>query len=336
MHENIRKILWPLKILCIIFFIGILGYIFIEGYSLIDAFYMTTISLSTVGYGEVAELSDKGKLFTSVLILSGITVLVYALGNLTKFFIEGEMTNFIKGVKMKKEISSLKDHYILCGAGRTGMKIYNEFRDRNIPCVIIEKDENLIEHLKKIYGETIYYVNGDAALDETLILAGVKNAKVIMSVVSTDAENLFITLTAKDLNSKIKVVTRSIETSSNPKLKRAGADFIISPFNIAADRIVATATQNNLVSFVDIVSKKNKIEDLKFELVEIVKNSSLENHTLKTAKIPQKTNLIVIGHEVNGELHINPMSSETLLAGDKILVLGTEEQLLKIQDLASA
>jgi len=335
MKSEAKKILIPGAILFLIFFIGIFGYIYIENYNLIDAFYMTSITLSTVGFGEVQALSPNGKIFTSILILSGITVVVYTLGNITKFFIEGELKSYLRWRKMDKKIVKLKDHYIICGAGRTGTKIINDFLKKGLNFVVVENDEKSIEKLKEIYRDKILYVMGDATKDETLIQANVKSAKVLISVLSTDADNLFLTLTTKDLNEKIQVITRAVDASSEKKLKRGGADFIISPFEIAADRIIATATQTNLISFVDVFSKKSKIEGLTFELVEIKKGSELVDVTLMEAKIPTKTNLIVIGHEVDGIMKINPMSYELLKENEKLLVLGTKDQIKKLIEIAS-
>ncbi len=335
MKSEAKKILIPGAILFLIFFIGIFGYIYIENYNLIDAFYMTSITLSTVGFGEVQALSPNGKIFTSILILSGITVVVYTLGNITKFFIEGELKSYLRWRKMDKKIVKLKDHYIVCGAGRTGTKIINDFLKKGLNFVVVENDEKSIEKLKEIYRDKILYVAGDATKDEILIQANVKSAKVLISVLPTDADNLFLTLTTKDLNEKIQVITRAVDASSEKKLKRGGADFIISPFEIAADRIIATATQTNLISFVDVFSKKSKIEGLTFELVEIKKGSELVDATLMEAKIPTKTNLIVIGHEVDGIMKINPMSYELLKENEKLLVLGTKDQIKKLIEIAS-
>ena len=252
MRNEIKKIVIPSIILFFIFLSGILGYIYIEGYTLIDAFYMTSITLSTVGFGEVKSLTPDGKIFTSLLILSGITVVVYTLGNITKFFIEGELKQYLRWKKMKKKIEKIEDHYIICGAGRTGTKIINDFFKKELTFVIIEKDEQIIKKLKEMYGDKLLYVIGDATKDETLIQANVEKAKVLVSVLSTDADNLFLTLSTKDLNDKIQVITRAVDANNEKKLERGGADFIISPFEIAADRIVATATQSTLISFVDI------------------------------------------------------------------------------------
>ena len=335
MKSEIKKVAIPIVILFLIFFIGVFGYIYIENYNLIDAFYMTSITLSTVGFGEVKSLTPYGKIFTSFLIFSGITVVVYTLGNITKFFIEGEMRSYLRGKKMDKKVSKLEGHYIVCGAGRTGTKIINDFFRKKLDFVVVEKDEENIKKLKEIYRDKLLYVIGDATKDEILLQANIEKAKVLISVLSSDADNLFLTLTTKDLNENIQVITRAVDASSEKKLKRGGADFIISPFEIAADRILATATQTNLISFVDVFSKKSRIEGLTFELIEIKKESQLVDLTLMEAKIPMKTNLIVIGHEVDGIMKINPMSHELLRESEKILVLGTKDQINKLIKIAS-
>jgi voltage-gated potassium channel len=336
MRNEIKRIVYPSLILILIFLFGILGYVLIEGYNMVDAFYMTTITLSTVGFGEVQSLTLQGKVFTSILIFSGITVVVYILGNITRFIVEGELKEYLRWKRMNKKITDLKEHYIICGAGRTGTKIINDFIKKELDFVIVEKDENIIKKLKDSHWDKLLYVVGDATNDDVLLQANVKNAKVLISVLPTDADNLFLTLTTKDLNDKTQIITRAVDAASEKKLKRGGADFIISPFEIAADRIIATATQTNLVSFVDVFSKKSKIEGLTFELVEIQKGAPIENLTLREAQIPAKTNLIVIGHEVDGIMKINPMSHEKLKSNEKLLVLGRKEQIKKLEKLASS
>ncbi len=335
MKVEIKKIVIPSIVLVLIFFSGVIGYVVIEGYNFIDAFYMTSITLSTVGFSEVKELSANGKVFTTILIFSGITVVVYTLGNLTKSFVEGELRSYLRWKRMDKEIKKLSDHYIVCGAGRTGTKIISEFVKKGLDFVVIEKNEHAIKQLKETHSSKLLYIIGDATNEEVLLKSNIKHAKALISVLSTDADNLFLTLTTKDLTEDIQIITRAVNASSEKKLKRAGADFIISPFEIAADRIVATATQTNLISFVDVFSKKSKIEGLTFKLVEIKGGSQLQDVTLMKAKIPTKTNLIVIGLEVDGTMKINPMSHELLREGDKLLVLGTKEQIQKLITIAS-
>lgn len=334
MNKQIRKLIIALKVLTAIFLVGVFGYMYLEKYTLLDSFYMTTITLSTVGFGVIRELSDVGKLFTIFLIFSGMTVVVYSFGVLASFLIEGEFKKYLKGVKMKKEISKLEGHFIICGYGNTGAKIIEKFIERKLEFVVIEREFEVINELKERYGDIMLFVHGDATKDEVLAQSGIKKAKTLISVLATDADNLFVTLSAKDLNSKLKVITKVMESGNSYKLRRAGADFTISTLDIAAERIFSTATEPNLVSFVDIVSKKSQLDGLRLEFIMINERSELHNTTLREARIPQKTNLVVIGVEKEDDFKLNPMSNTLLTSGSKLLVMGKEEQIEKLKKLA--
>lgn len=229
-------------LLCIIA-IGIIGYMGLEGYSLADAFYMTVITISTVGFGEIVPLSPTGRLFTSFLVFFGMSVGIYAVTNLTTFFIEGELISYIKSVKMNQRINKLKEHYVIVGNGRTGKKLIETFVKNSTPFVLIERSYESIEDAVRIYGDSLIYVLGDATHDETLKKAGIDRASVLFSVLGTDANNLFVTLSSRDLNDSLKIVTRALEPSSITKLKRAGADKIISPIEIIANQMVVFASE---------------------------------------------------------------------------------------------
>jgi len=334
MDKGLRKVWLALGVLLGIGIIGTLGYIYIENYSLTDALYMTAITLSTVGFGEVSPLSPAGRLFTSGLIFSGISVVIYAATSLTTFFVEGEMRTYLRSMKMNKKIGKLRDHYIIAGNGRTGKKLIEEFVKKGYSFVVIEKSTKNIEGMVARYGDKILYVLGDATDDETLKKSGIERAGVLLSVLSTDADNLFVTLSAKDLNNNIRVITRAIETSSEGKLRRAGADKIISPLEIAANRMFATATQSEIVSFLDVVSQNHSLEGLNFAAVSLKRGSEIVGINLMEAQIPQRTNLIVIGIEKKGELELNPRSHTTLNMGDKLLVLGNSEQIAALKKIS--
>ncbi len=335
MQSQIKKVFIAVWILIIIFMMGTLGYYYIENYTWTNALYMTFITLSTVGFQEVSPLSGAGKIFTCALILAGISVVIYALGHLTTFFIEGEMKNYLKGVKMKKKIEAMKNHHIIVGCGRTGKKIVEEFINNKMEFVIIEKSFEELERFIEKYGDRFHYVIGDATDDETLKMAGIEKAKVILSILATDADNLFITLSARELNRNIKIVTRVIEITNSEKLKRAGADIVISTLEIEASRLFATATQSDILSFLDIMSSNSSLKTLKFASVEIKNKSDIEGKDLRGAMIPQRTNLIVIGIEKDGTTEFNPMSHTQINSGDKLLVLGSLEQINSLKEIAN-
>ncbi len=334
MDKELKKVWLAVGVLLGIGIIGTLGYIYIEGYTLTDALYMTAITLSTVGFGEVSPLSPAGRLFTSGLIFSGISVVIYAATSLTTFFVEGEMRSYLRSVKMNKKIEKLRGHYIIAGNGRTGRKLIEEFTKKGYSFVVIEKSPESVEGMVSRYGDNLLYVMGDATDDEVLKKSGIEEAGVLLTVLSTDADNLFVTLSAKDLNKDIRVITRAVEASSEGKLRRAGADKIISPLEIAANRMFATATQSEIVSFLDVMSKNHSLEGLNFASVPLNKGSELVGSNLREAKIPQRTNLIVIGIEKEGEVELNPRSHTILNMGDKLLVLGNSEQIAALKTIS--
>jgi len=335
MDKRLKKVWMAAGVLLGIGVFGTIGYIYLEGYSFIDALYMTAITISTVGFGEISPLSTEGKLFTGILIFSGMSVVIYAATSLTTFFVEGEMKSYLRSVKMDKRIEKLRGHYIIAGNGRTGRKLIEGFMKKGHPFVVIEKSPESVENMVGKYGDKLLYILGDATDDEVLKKSGVEVAGVLLSVLSTDADNLFVTLSAKDLNPRIRVVTRAVETSSGAKLRRAGADKIISPLEIAANRMFATATQSEIVSFLDVMSQHHSLEGLNFAAVELKRGSELIGSNLREAKIPQRTNLIVIGIEKDGEMELNPRSHTMLNEGDKLMVLGNGDQIDSLKRISA-
>ena len=328
----------PLLTIVLILGIGTFGYMYLEDYTLLEGAYMTVITLSTVGFGLVRDISPEGMLFTIFLIIVGMSVVVYAFGKVTYYVLEGGLSKYLKGEKMKKKIEKLKEHYVICGCGRTGEKIIKDFHEKKINFVVIEKNMDTIENLKVLYGESIHTIHGDATRDEILELAKVEKASTLIAVLATDADNLFLTLSAKELNKKIRIIARAVDVNNERKLKRAGVDSVISPLDIAAQRIVMTALRPGVLSFVEVMKGKSGIQNLRFEFIEIEEKSSLVDLTLREARIPNKTNLIVIGieNEMNDNIKINPPPEEVLCSNTKLLVLGKNEQIEKLREIAKA
>jgi len=204
----LRELLVPLLALSGILIVGFLGYIIIEGLSPLQSLYMLVITFATIGYGDVVPITSAGKIFTICIVISGFTIGLYAIGKISAFFVEGELLNILKQRKMNKVLDSMHDHYIICGYGKTGKSVLDDLLKKGLEVVLIENNAERSERLKEIYGQKFIHIDGDATTDEVLLKAGVERAKILISVLSTDAENLFVTLSAKDLNKKIKVITR--------------------------------------------------------------------------------------------------------------------------------
>lgn len=312
---------------------GILGYIYIENYRLLDAFYMTSITLGTVGFAEVKPLSDGGKIFTAILIFAGISVYIYCISTLTSLIVEGELKNYFKDVKKSRMIGKLRDHYIVVGYGRTGEKLVENFRLANIPVVIIEKDADAIKKLQDRYSNPPLYILGDATEDVVLENAGIHRAKCLIPVLSDDTGNLFVTMSSRLLNPTIKIVTRLNESSNYAKLKKVGANKILSSFDVTADRIYSTAVESNILSFQDMVESYKNTKDLNLARITISEKCEFLNHELLQAEIPKKIGLIVIGIERGEELLLNPKATMKIHLGDKILVMGNLEQIKTLESM---
>ncbi|MDO8885397.1 potassium channel protein [Candidatus Oleimmundimicrobium sp.] len=331
-HNNLN-IVSRLRLALIIFFIvlisGVFGYSSIEGWSLFDALYMTIITISTVGFREVAPLSAAGKIFTLCLIVGGVGTGIYALGATIEFLVEGHLKGIVGEKRMKKKIESLKNHYIVCGYGRVGSQVVKEFKKTKIPFVVVENNPEAIFELDE---ENLLFVEGDATNDKVLELAGIAKAKGLIAAVDTDADNVFVSLSARALNPNIFIVARANFEESEEKLKKAGANRVISPAIIGGRRMAALVIKPITSDYLDIVTHG---EDLKFQLeeLEVKSGSSIASKTLEEANIRNKTGVLVLAIKKNGSYNTNPSTSIKINEGDILIVIGTREQLDLCQSL---
>jgi len=325
MTKQFRQI----SVLIIILFIGgSLGYYIIEGWSFLDSFYMTVITLSTTGYKEVYPLSPSGRVLTMVLIVLGISVLFYALRQLNLFIFEGK---FFWERKMQKKLNQLHDHYIICGFGRMGKKIVQELHKRNKPFVVLEKEIEFSDQ-----NEEIGVFQGDATEDADLLKAGIKKAKGLVSVLSTDIENTFTTLSARGLNPDLKIIARAEEESSKEKLLKAGANRVILPYEIGGFRITQALLKPTVVDYIDEVFSRSDI-GLEIEEVKVCDGSILIGKTIGESQIRSSFNAIIVGiYRKNSDLIYNPRPEITIRSEDNLIVIGEREQLAKLQEIANA
>jgi len=331
-----RELFVPLLAIFAIVIIGFVGLMFIEKLSPLQSIYMLVITLATIGYGDVVPVTDAGKIFIICIVLAGLTVGLYAVGKISAFFVEGELSKLLKQRKMNKVLNSMKDHYIVCGYGKTGKRVLEDLLNKGLDVVIIENNAERSEKLKEIYNKNFIHLDADATNDDVLLQAGIERARILISVLSSDAENLFVTLSAKDLNKKIKVITRVSETTSGEKFRKAGADFIVSPIEIATDGIISIATTSaDFFSFVEFAGAREELKDYKFGMVEIHEGSDLINKTYREANIPQRTNLVVIGYySSQSELQVNPKADNIIQLDDRLLVFGNEDQIETLKKIS--
>ena len=330
--QVIKKFTFILAILVFIVIFSTVGIMFIEHWPLLDALWHTVITISTVGYSEIRPLSTEGRIFTMFVIIISFAFFAYGAAVVASMVMEGELKKFFITKKMEKLAMKLKNHTIVCGLGRTGQAAIKELWKEKVPFVVVEKSEEKIEEAKEKYPNLIY-INGDATEDETLIKAGVKSASNMIVATADDADNLFITLSAKNLNPNLRIVARANKEENVLKLKRAGANEVILPNVIGGLRMASLAIRPSVVSFLDIVTHHGEI-DLRLEEVKVPKGSPFHGKLLRDLEIPKKTGVIVIGvRREDGSFILNPTSTTMILEGDSLIIIGTKEQAEKLKKL---
>jgi voltage-gated potassium channel len=322
-----RKLRLSFILLAALLAFGTSAYYFIEGMSLFDAFYMTIITVSTVGFSEIKPLSPWGRLITVLIIVWGVSVGTYTIGTLARFLIEGELREVFGRRKLGKQISELKNHFIICGFGRIGRVICDELNADQIDFVIIEQDPGAIE---KIQSKNYLFIEADATTEEALLKASIMGAKGLVTVVQSDANNLFITLTAKSLRPDIFVLSRASEEKNESKLLKAGATRVVSPYLIGARRMAHIMKRPTVVDFIDIATMGSKL-GLIMEEARVGPKSSLVNKNLIDSHLRQDFGVIIVAiKKSSGEMIFNPGPSERLDSGDVIVVLGKREDLKRM------
>jgi len=309
-------------VIALLFLFGSIGYSLIEGWDFLDSVYMTIITLSTTGFKEIKPMSDMGKIFTMALIVFGISILFYAISNLNIVLFE---RNIFKEKKMQKKIKNLKNHYIICGFGRMGHKIAQELEKRKKQFVIIEKDEQNINH-----ENGFNHILGDATEDENLIAAGIENAIGFVSVLKDDVSNVFATLSARELNPKLKIIARAEDERSKEKLLKAGANKVILPYEIGGFRITQALLKPIVLDYFDEIFSRSDI-GLVVDEIRIEKDSYLIGKSLAESNIRSELNVIIIGiYRSDGTLVYNPRSETKLELLDTLIVIGENNELSKL------
>ena len=319
------KIYTAVLLLTVILLIGVFGYVIISGYSWIDALYMTVITMTTVGFGEVVPLDDQSKIFTIFLILASVIIVGYALSIITEYILSKNNVEELKHKKMKKKIDSFKNHIVICGYGRNGKQAARKLMAYDKAFVVIEKNKELEDRMQL---DGVPYVIGNANEDETLVLAGVDRAACFISALPNDADNLFVVLSTRQLNRKINIISRASNESSYDKLKFAGADNVILPDKIGGDHMASLVVVPGLMEFIDNLSIVGK-SDINIEEVAVEKfYDSKKPRPIKDLDLRRKTGCTVIGYkDENGEYIVNPEPDMKLARHSKIIVLGKPEQI---------
>ncbi len=325
------KIYVAILLLLVLLVIGVLGFKFISDYTWIDAVYMTVITITTVGFGEVQPLDEFSKIFTVFLILTSVVIVGYAISIITEYILSKNNIEELKLKRMQKKIDSLKHHIIICGFGRNGKQAVNKLVAYNKPFVIVEKDKETVE---KYQSEDLPFINGNANEDEILIQAGIDRADTLISALPNDADNLFVVLSARQINKGLHIISRASQESSYQKLKLAGANNVILPDNIGGDHMASLVVVPDLVEFIDNLSIVGKDTiNLEEVSVEALYDSSTPK-SIKDLDFRHETGCTVIGYKSpEGEYTINPDANQLLIANSKIIVLGRPEQINKLNNL---
>jgi voltage-gated potassium channel len=318
-----RKIAQWTASLVALLVLGSLGFVWLEGWNFFDALYMTVTTLTTVGYGEVHPLNHIGRLYNMALILTGMGVLFYIVGGLARAVIEGELQAALGQRKLIKHIKRLKNHYIICGFGRIGEFIARQLKGRDLPLVVIDKNPEQISRLEEM---GYYFITGDATRDEVLLEAGIERAKGLVAVVASDADNVYIVLTARSLNPKLFIVARGEDEGSEQKLLRAGADKVESPYRMGGQKMAHTILHPTVVTFMELAMKEGV--DWSMEEIAVGQTSPLLGVPLKDSGIRQKLDLILVAiKRTDGEMLFNPSHETPILAGDTLIALGLRKNL---------
>jgi voltage-gated potassium channel len=327
-----KRIAISLFILLLLVLAGMLGYRSFLSVSWIDALYMTIITISTVGYQEVAPMTASAKLFSVVLILVSLGTVGYLLTNIASLLFESNVMAAIRRRKMENSIEKLDNHYIVCGCGETGSSVIEYLTSKKVPFIVIDNNEEIIANLN---AHGILAFIGNATQEEVLAKAQIHKAKGLIASLSRDSFNVYTVLTARGMNPDLYIVAKAIEKGSDEKLRKAGANNTISPNEIGGRRLAASLVRPSIISFLDAITMAGEVE---FDLEEVViqQTSVLNGVILKDARIPEKTGLIVLAlRKANtNKLIFNPSSDENLSYGDTMIVLGQDNQVNMLRQLA--
>ena len=325
-----KKLYIAIGLMLAVLIIGVAGYCLLENFTFLDSFFMTIITVATVGYREVNELDDSGKIFTSFLIIFSIGTFTYAISVITRYVIEGEFQTYFKHYKVNKEIQKLKNHVIVCGYGRNGRQACEQLTSGNEVYVAIESNPDIINMMRA--EGNILFIEGDATNDDVLAEAGLERAKALIAALPSDAANVFVVLTARDKNPTLKIISRASDDASEHKLKRAGANNVIMPDKIGGTHMAALVTKPDVLEFIDHITGRINIR-----LEEILYSSlpeSMRNKSIRELEIRNKTGANIIGFKTaGGEYVINPPPETIMMQDAKLFVLGTSEQVLKFKEI---
>ncbi len=326
------KIYIGITLLLFVIVLGVTGFMIIEHYSFTEAFFMTINTIATVGFKEMRSLSKTGMWFTSFLIIFSFGIFAFVVSSFTQYLVDGVFRNYFRIKRMQSKIDKLKKHVIVCGYGRNGKQAVAELLSHNVPLVVIETDLTHLEHLHDM-GD-ILYIEGDATQDEILLQSGLERARALIATLPNDAHNVFLVLTARQLNPNITIISRASEDSSDIKLRRAGADNVIMPDKIGGRRMARLVAKPDVVEFLDYMTQQNS-ENVVLDEVELDSITDyFSGRPLRDLETHNDTGAKIIGIKQQNRIFIiNPLPETVITPRDKLFALGTKKQVQQLRDL---
>jgi len=330
-----KRLYYILFVIFLVVLAGSCGYYILYGGKpkYMDCLYMTVISLTSVGYGEILEVTGNvpAQIFTMLLITVGMGIILYAISTLTAIVIEGELTGILRKNKMEKQIKKLSNHYIVCGGGETGRHVVSELIKNKEKVVLIEHLDENIEKSKHIEG--LLYIKGDATDDHNLIIAGIDKASGIVICLPSDKDTLYVTMTARMLNGNIRIISRMVDQSLQPKLKKAGADSTVSPNFIGGLRMASEMLRPTVVDFLDSMLRSSQ-GNIRISQLDVKKNSRVIGKKISDLELTDKFNLVVLGSRYqDGEIHFNPPPSSVIIEDLTIIIMGDVENIARAKEV---
>lgn len=331
-RDSLKNAYIALGLLFGIILVGVTGFMIIEKFNFTDAFFMTIITIATVGFREIHPLSEMGMYFTAFLIMFSFGIFAYAVTTFTRYVVDGALRHYYKSRLVRNKIQKLKDHVVICGYGRNGRQAVQELLNHNEKIVVIERDELVMENI--LENPDLLYIHGDATRDDTLEMCRIDRAKALLATLPVDADNLFVVLTAREMNPSLKIISRASDEHSDSKLKRAGATNIIMPDRIGGQRMAKLVMQPDVVEFLEFLMLQSA-ENVTLEEISCNQlNSYFEGKSIRELDIRNESGANIIGlKRADNSFVINPLPEILLQSSDKLFALGTKNQLTRLRKI---
>ena len=332
LRPHVRRLLVPVAVVAALLVLGTVGYQLVEGWGWFDALYMTAITITTVGFLEVHPMGAGGRVFTMVLALGGVFTAFYAAAEFIRAVVTGEIRTVLGRQRMESRLEKLSGHFVVCGLGRMGRLVAEEFSSAGLPFVVIDREPKVLEGFDIPHGIPLV---GDATADDVLRRAGVERARALVTAAASDADNLFITMSARLINERLFIVARAESEGADVKLRRAGASRVVSPYNIGGHRVAQAVLRPNAMDFIELATRAGHLE-LQIEEIEVRAGSALVGRALKASPIRSELGIIIVAiKKPGGKMAFNPSPDTTLEAGDLLITLGHRQQLDRLEAMAT-